>query len=78
MIDLVSLVTKQINSLFGLCEEEMVIIKEIVDEAEGMALESLFAFSNKNYVGRRNPFNSVENANFIYWLGRLCNEHGGW
>ena len=60
----------QLKSFFALTEEEESDVLAVSDTAEKYAQKALAGFNNKYLAAELNPFNSVINCNYLYWLSK--------
>ena len=58
----------QLRTLFMLTKSEEQEVHRITEIAEASARTALSGFNNKYLTNELNPFNSVINCNYLYWL----------
>lgn len=60
----------QLKAMFMLTDSEEQEILQVAEDAEAAARTALSGFQNKYLTTELNPFNSVINCNYLYWLSR--------
>ena len=61
----------QLRTIFLLNDEEEQAVREAAASAEQAARTALSGFQNKYLSRELDPFNSVINCNFLYWLSHI-------
>ena len=63
-------VIHQLKNMFLLTDAEEQDVLRVTAESEAAARKALSGFQNKYLSSELNPFNSVINCNYLYWLSR--------
>lgn len=71
-INILDVTIHQLQNNFCLSKEEEIRVKELSANAEKKAIKCIEKRNSRYFHGEIDPFNSVMNCNYLYWLSHLA------